>query len=628
MGDLARPVYSYAHARNTLSALLAPDFAQDEVGTVTDAELCEQALNLVAGRFDRQVAVAAVPLDHLPPLYEWDLALSDWKSNLSRFTAQEARAWVDRETRRCVQDLAYWATHYACTRAEHSEHDEGIPRAEIIPAWGFVLAVLGHLNQPANIIIEKSRDMMMSWLTMACATHDVLFRRDWSVMTMSRVEMLVDNGGEKSTVDSLHGKIRYIHENQPPFLRFPLTFKYLQVRNDATRASIQGFSTTISAGRGPKYRRAFMDEWAWVPNSEEVMTSVTRACPRGKVLVSTPHGQANNFFRIRTLARGVYPQEEENTKPHLKQQWLRITVHWSVHPDRDQAWYDAECASGSMTPEAVAQELDISYEHSIVGRVYPKFTPLRHVAGAPLAPLDAVVYDAQRPLVVTCDFNHDPLVWLICQRFPEVPYFRVLGQIMRRNAIYADGARELIVRYGSDEALRALLAEHPDAIKVYGGGGVQLAGPEGHCAELQIHGDATEEKSTVHSRVKLYAAIRAMLEQAGFRVTMRVPTTNPPIPLRIETVNDCLAKNLAILDPSAEELSKDFLSGVWAKSTSSKTADMDQRTEDDDGSGLTRSHASSAFGYWIVTQHRVLTSAHATSRARDQDISALVRRWR
>jgi hypothetical protein len=37
-----------------------------------------------------------------------------------------------------------------------------------------------------------------------------------------------------------------------------------------------------------------------------------------------------------------------------------ITLHWSLHPEKDQTWYEAECERRG-DPDAVARELDIKY---------------------------------------------------------------------------------------------------------------------------------------------------------------------------------------------------------------------------------------------------------------------------
>lgn len=551
------------------------------------------------------------------------------------YSAAHARAWIAREVERC-RDLTYFCLHYAYTQNMHFESENGEPDSELIPDWPVTRATLAALDPPQDTLIEKSRDMMVSWICMATVLHDLLFRREWPVMTLSRVEDLVDQRAGATTA-TLHGKVKYIYERLPPFLRdaTPLLFATLRIQNEATGAYVLGFSATGDAGRAPKWKRAILDEFASVPNSEEVLMSVGPACPRGKVLVSTPKGKSNAFYRIRQGARIVWPPLEQKREwtaltEHCDSQiakqnpaghWARLSVHWTQHPSRDATWFDSE--SSNMTAEAVAQELNIGYERSLVGRVYPKFSYDRHVSGAAFCEA-STDYDPGRPLYLCMDFNHDPLIWEIVQPHSAKPVFRVIGEICRRNANYEDAWNEFIVRFASRQRVNYLLSRHPEWERLYGAKGMCQAGEQGHVNDVIIFGDATEEKSSLHSRVKPYAMIVAALRDANFTVKMSVPVVNPPVITRHETVNDVLSKDFLAIDPSAEQLIKDCESGVW----NGQQTDMDQHKKDDDGSLLTRSHASSGLGYMLVIKHKVASSAdRARTVARAQNISAMVKRW-
>lgn len=604
-----------------LYAELGGQFADalDPPTLTSDAALAEHARHVILrDTLDRR----GVEFDQgdRPDLYVPDND-GGWKMHADAYAPDEARQWVARECRRS-RTLAYFATHWAYTQNEFLGDDSGrLPQPQIIPAWPFIVAMLNAYDPPRDILIEKSRDMLASWLGMAAILHDLLFRPRWSVMTVSRVEDLVDDGGQASTIKTLHGKVRYMYERLPPFLRdaMGLSFKYLSIRNESTGAFVAGFSATPSAGRGPKWRRAFLDEFAWQPNSEEVMASVQSACPSGKALVSTPNGPANAFYRIRQLARRIWPLPVEEKSAH----WQLLTIHWSQHPDRDRRWYEFQVATGSMTAEKVAQELDISYERSLSGRAYPRFSHQLHVAGGALVEV-STDYDQRRPLWVCMDFNHDPLLWEVVQPYASAPPFRVIAEICRRNAIYEDAINEFAVRFGARPMVEALFAAHPDWRGLYGQAGVCQAGDEGHREEVTIFGDATEEKSNLHNRMKAYGIITAGLKQYGFRVRLQVPQSNPPIIHRIETVNDALSKRMLVMDPRCGQLIRDFEAAQWNRQQS----DVDQNKRDDDESGLTRSHASSALGYMLVLKHKVASSVdQARTVARAQDVAGLVRRW-
>lgn len=564
-----------------------------------------------------------------------------WIYDPSEYTEEEIGLWAGREIHRCSLDPVYWATHWVYTINEHLDDPTGRPpEIQIIPdgivgtdarPWIHPRAILSAFFPRRDVLIEKSRDMMVSWISMVAILHDLLFRKNWKVMTLSRVEDLVDDGGENATVDSLHGKILFMWNHLPEWMRKPLEFRSLSIVNPEDDVHVSGFSATPSAGRGPKWQRAIIDEFAWVPHSEQVMASVTRACPQGKVLVSTPHGKANAFYRIRSLSRRVFPQldttrDASKIERERSRHWQCYTVHWSLHPEHDQAWYKRQIDSASMTEESVAQELDISYTLSLGRRVYPAFNVEKHMAGQPLAKLGSVGYSPNRPIYLCCDFNVDPLVWVLVQPYNDPPYYRVFGEICRRNATIDDALYEFVYRFGSESAITVLNQQHEDWEDIYGVNGKMEAGLGGHTLQVVIFGDATEDKSTVYSRVKAYAHMRGVLRDNGFDVVQRVPEKNPPRHHRFQTVNHALRKDQVVLSWMAEQLRLDFETGVW----NSQGTDMVQ-ADDGDGSGLTRSHASSALGYMLCKLHKLESSeivkARSKPRARTAMLPKFMRGW-
>lgn len=358
----------------------------------------------------------------------------------------------------------------------------------------------------------------------------------------------------------------------------------------------------------------------------------------GKVAASTPLGKANAFYRLKQFSRIVYPPlTDTSTWEQMAEycdstvakhtplgRWQRYTLHWTLHPEKDRAWYEARLTKGDMTIEKVAQELNISYEKSALGRVYPKFIYDVHVVGGALSGQSVLEYDPRRPIYLCMDFNHDPLVWEIVQPHSSPPLWRVIGEICRRNAIYEDAVNEFVVRFGSAALVGGLLSAHTDWADTYGIHGICTAGPDGHQNEVWIFGDATGSNQSSLSRQDLYAMTIGALRNYGWRVRVQVPEANPPILARIETMNDALMKRLVVCVPQAQQLIKDCESGIW----NAQQTDMNQTQKDDDSSGLTRSHASSALGYMLVRQHRVASSMERPrTKAQAQDIPAMIRRW-
>lgn len=535
-----------------------------------------------------------------------------------------AAAWIKTEIEWCEAEPVHFLTNFCYAQNLHDEDEvQGAPSVELIPKWQHVEAFAASMFPARDIVIEKTRRMMASWLAMSILVWDMLYRQHWPTMVMSRVEDDVDDGGGASTPRTLLGKVRFVYNHLPPFFKRPdLEFKYLSVRNPRIGSFIAGFPSSQSPGRGGGFRRAILDEFAWVPHSEQAMASVTQACSSGKVFISTPHGKGNAFFRLAEMtSKPVWPRL--GTKEHLSLPTAlrtntraqdrgpieRFTIHWTQHPHKTPEWYQR--AKAAMTDESVAQEFDINYTRSLGRRVYPKYAEDQHMVGGPLCPLKSLAYQPMRPLVVACDWNHDPLIWEIAQQYGEPPCYRVIGELCLRSAVVDDALFEFIWRFGSDDAVAKIRLAHPDWKPrnelIHG-----LAGPQGHLGPVYVYGDSTEEKSTVHNRQKTYQYVKSILRDvAGFNVILRVPAANPPRDHRFEIVNHALQVNWLVLSAECEEARKDFESGVW----DSRQTDMDQATKDDDGSELTRSHASSAIGYWLCQVHKIVSTT-ATSRAR------------
>ena len=71
-----------------------------------------------------------------------------------------------------------------------------------------------------------------------------------------------------------------------------------------------------------------------------------------------------------------------------------LRYHWSEHPLYTREWYEWKIKG--MTPEKIAQELEIDYNTAVVGRVYPEF---------PKEP-SKVEYNPRKPMYVWIDNSH------------------------------------------------------------------------------------------------------------------------------------------------------------------------------------------------------------------------------
>jgi hypothetical protein len=267
--------------------------------------------------------------------------------------------------------------------------------------------------------LEKSRQMGMSWiLADVFGVWAPMFWPAVQGLFISRKEDEVDDGGNRSTTKCLLGKVRFVYEHLDEWLKemAPFEFKFLHVTNRANDSWIMGESANPNAGRGGTFKYVVADEWAFVPQSEAVYSGISRACPRGKILNSTPFGTGNHYARIKRM----HTHGEDTGYKFIRLHWSQNPMYargMSVNPDTGRLtspWYESQIKT--MTPEQVARELEISYTASMSGMVYPEFNVDVDVMDKEHAYL--ADYDPRKgPVYVGWDFGlNDPTALLLIQK--------------------------------------------------------------------------------------------------------------------------------------------------------------------------------------------------------------------
>lgn len=250
-------------------------------------------------------------------------------------------------------------------------------------------AFIDHVENGRDWFIEKSRDMGMSWLVFVwLPIWYWLFKDGSNFLLGSYKEDLVDD----RTIDSLFGKIDYSLLSLPKWM-LPKGFKidkhrtHMRITNPATGAVITGDTMNANFGRGARKTAILFDElgsWDYAKDAWDGAADST-SC---RVANSTPKGY--NFYAL------------------LRKSGIDVsTYHWSLHPLKDTQWYENE-RNRRNDEAAVAQELDISYQKSQEGRVYPEWNE-RFVS------FGEYDYDPHLPLYVGWDFgktDETAIIWI------------------------------------------------------------------------------------------------------------------------------------------------------------------------------------------------------------------------
>lgn len=215
--------------------------------------------------------------------------------------------------------------------------------------------LIDHIDRGVDFLIEKSRDMGISWLVVYVFIWYWLFRDGTNLLLGSYKEKLVDDGVNQ---DALFGKIEYALRNMPKWI-MPRGFNIgkhrnkLKLINPENNNIISGDTMNPQFGRGARKTAIFYDElgfWETAKESWEAGADTT-AC---RIANSTVNGK-NYFYKLRTSGMKV------------------LSLIWRLHPHKDEQWYAFE--KSRRTEETLAQEIDLNYEKSLEGRVYPEWNP-------------------------------------------------------------------------------------------------------------------------------------------------------------------------------------------------------------------------------------------------------------
>lgn len=195
-------------------------------------------------------------------------------------------------------------------------------------------------------LVEKSRDMGVSWLVVAFSVWMWTFHSNTVFGIGSRRESYVDELGNPA---SLFWKIRetiaYLPDEFKPKGWNPRVHApTMRIINPENGAVIIG-EAGDNVGRGNRTSMYVVDESAFVERQDAMRAALSQTS-NSKIHVSTPNGAGNAFYRERM--GGKVPV---------------FTFHWKQDPRKNVAWYEKQRAS--LDPVIVAQEIDLDYTASV-----------------------------------------------------------------------------------------------------------------------------------------------------------------------------------------------------------------------------------------------------------------------
>jgi len=305
---------------------------------------------------------------------------------------KEKEKIITKELLECYEDPVYFIENYLYTDKNPFFFSNRIQTLVPYLLFEFQIETIDQLLDAVEkwerAFIEKSRQLWLSWLISAFALWWYLFR-DWKILFISAKEDYVDKIWD---MQSLFQKIRFMTAQIPKWMLpkgFLMDSHMPRLRIHKPKWewtwSISWESANNNAWTGWTYKFVFWDEFSKIENASSLNTSL-QATTWCIIYNGTPYWKFNEYYRMRLLA--------------MKGKMKMLTIHWSKHPFYTQDWYDWR--TKAMTPEQIAQELEISYDASVTGRVYPRF------ANMPIwdCMFGTYKYDPYLPLYCSIDHSH------------------------------------------------------------------------------------------------------------------------------------------------------------------------------------------------------------------------------
>lgn len=192
----------------------------------------------------------------------------------------------------CRRDPVFWFNTFGYTLDPRDGKGDLPFNLYPFQEW-FVVELVERIRAQKDIDIEKSRTMGVSWMIMGVFLWMWLYEPNFSALIGSITQEDVDKN-MIDPEDTLFGKIRYMFQMLPAWMKPDATDKHLTFKNNRNGNSITGKAPVANFGRGARKTVIFYDElafWQWA-RSAYASASQTTKC---RITNSTPNGKYNLY---------------------------------------------------------------------------------------------------------------------------------------------------------------------------------------------------------------------------------------------------------------------------------------------------------------------------------------------
>ena len=240
---------------------------------------------------------------------------------------------IKKEYLKCAQDPVYFLKKYAVI--QHPIQGK-IP----FSLYEFQENTLYDFEKNNYNVILKARQLGISTLTAGYALWMMTFQSDKNILVIAT---------KQDTAKNLVTKIRVMHANLPSWVKSQCVEDNKLSLRYSNGSQVKAISSTEDAGRSEALSLLIIDEAAFIDKIDTIWTAAQSTLSTGGqcIALSTPNGVGNWFHKT-----WVGAEEGESD-------WNFIRLHWTLHPDREQAWRDEQ--DKLLGPSMAAQECDCDF---------------------------------------------------------------------------------------------------------------------------------------------------------------------------------------------------------------------------------------------------------------------------
>lgn len=450
--------------------------------------------------------------------------------------ANDSDDWKARIYATCRNDIIFWINNFCWAKDPRPDRNKVLPFVCYEFQEQLILGIINHVENGRDLLIEKSRDMGVTWCFLYVFLWYWLFKEGYDFLLGSQSQDDVDSKGNPKA----HFVRLRMNIDRIPQWMLPQKWEYpsLRIVNYESNSTITGEANTMNFSRQGRYSAIMFDEFAsWSDQGGkskdiDAWTAAGDASPC-RFAISSAKGKNNHFYRLRSGDEGDISVQR---------------IHWRVHPHKDEEWYASE--SKRRSKAEIAQEVDIDYAASVKTRAAENWNPSIHILHE-----NEFEYDPASPIQLSCDFNIDPMCWSVSQeRHGEDITFR---EYTEETTITETVARKVVHDFKDHEYKTVFL-----------------------------YGDASGKFGSTRSRNSDYDIIRDVFRQAGWTIYMYHNISNPSHSDRLAAANKRL-----------KDFSKDDKAFEFITENCSKLIESIEQTQVKDG-GILKDGIEHHFDAW------------------------------